>query len=103
MAYHWKIISLIIHLKFNKYLLKYYYWHLSDIWLSLQGISYISLKCQRSFQTVYEFRAILCKMLDGSYQVHIFQFYICTYALKITYQEKRKKIIMYCIPKVHFY
>jgi len=51
----------------------------------------------------YEFRAILCKMLDGSYQVHIFQFYICTYALKITYQEKRKKIIMYCIPKVHFY
>ena len=52
MAYHWKIISLIIHLKFNKYLLKYYYWHLSDIWLSLQGINYISLKFQRSFQTV---------------------------------------------------
>ncbi len=48
----------IIHLKFNDYLLKYSHWHLSDIWLSLQGISYISLKFQHSFQTV--FALILC-------------------------------------------
>jgi hypothetical protein len=51
--YHWKIILPIIHLKFNDYLLKYSHWHLSDIWFSLQGISYISLKFQHSFQTVW--------------------------------------------------
>ncbi len=53
MKYHWKIILQIIHLNFNDYLFKYFHWHLSDIWLSLQGISYISLKFQHSFQTVY--------------------------------------------------
>jgi hypothetical protein len=52
MKYHWKIISLIIHLKINDYLLKYFHWHLSDIELSLQSVSSISLKFQRSFQTV---------------------------------------------------
>ncbi len=52
MKYHWKIIFPIIHLKFNDYLLKYFHWHLSDIGLSLLYISYISLKFQRSFQTV---------------------------------------------------
>jgi hypothetical protein len=52
MKYHKKIISLIIDLKINEYLLKYFYWHLSDIELSLLYISYISLKFQRSFQTV---------------------------------------------------
>ncbi len=50
--YHWKTISLIIHLKINEYLLKYFQWHLSDIELSLQSVSSISLKFQRSFQTV---------------------------------------------------
>jgi hypothetical protein len=54
MKYHWKIILPIIHLKFNDYLLKYFHWHLSDIGLSLLYISYISLKFQRSFQTVYQ-------------------------------------------------
>ncbi len=51
--YHWKIISLIIHLKINEYLLKYFHWHLNDIWFSLQSVSYISLKCKHSFQTVH--------------------------------------------------
>ncbi len=53
MKYHWKIISLIIHLKINEYLLKYFHWHLSDIELSLQSVSSISLKFQCSFQTVH--------------------------------------------------
>ncbi len=53
MKYHLKIFSMIIHLNFNDYLLKYFNWHLSDIWLSLLYINYISLKFQCSFQTVY--------------------------------------------------
>ncbi len=31
MEYHWKTISLIIHLKINEYLLNYFHWLLSDI------------------------------------------------------------------------
>ena len=67
MKYHWKILLPIIHFKFNNYLLKYSHWHLSDIWLSLQGISYISLKFQHSFQTVwgggeYTYSIRICKL-----------------------------------------
>ncbi len=51
MKYHWKIISLIIHLKINEYLLKYFHWHLSDIELSLQSVSSILLKFQRRART----------------------------------------------------
>ncbi len=47
---------MIIHLNFNDYLLKYSHWHLSDIWLSLLYINYISLKFQCSFQTVWTAR-----------------------------------------------
>ena len=58
---------MIIHLKFNDYLLKYSHWHLSDIWLSLLYISYISLKFQHSFQTVwgggeYTYSIRICKL-----------------------------------------
>ena len=68
MKYHWKILLLIIHLKFNDYLLKYFHWHLSDIGLSLLYISYISLKFQRSFQTVQKVMKWLQKTKNVFYK-----------------------------------